>query len=91
MTTTKPLQSGKRYLATFRHGVQGLEGDFGPGGMLPREFFPCRWQCRHGGVTTGESGAPNVDHGTVTVTMPDGTTYTGTYGATDTSMWVTID
>ena len=93
-TTRKPLTlvSGETYSATFRRCVSGLEGDWaGDSQGEYRPFVACTWVCRHGGVKTGEAGTPNIDHGTIKITLADGRKLTGTYQADDQTMSVTID
>ena len=101
MTTTTQrqaltLESGKTYRTQFRGGVSGLaSGDWTADGRGEyRPWLACEWQCTHGGVHVSRyagDGQPNVDHGTVVVTLRDGTRLTGTYQAGDQWMSVTID
>lgn len=95
-TTRQPmtLESGKTYRGVWRNGVQGLEGDWTADARGEyRPFVRCTWQCKHGGVRTSRhvgDGQPNIDHGTIVITLEDGTQVNGTYTAGDRDLSVTI-
>jgi hypothetical protein len=95
-TATKTLESGKTYTTEFRNGVSGAETqDYEwTGSQWERRWIACTWKCKHGGVKTSQyvgDGEANIDHGTVAVTLPDGTQFSGTYQAGDRWMAITID
>lgn len=76
------LRSDISYMIDVRDGVQGLvEMDYrcDPNKGEFRAFVPSNVLVDYEGAMTGGAGTDNIEHGTATVTLPNGVAYRGEY------------